>query len=72
MLGALPAIHPQVPERLIDPGPFMTSLGNGAALFFVLAHAVFGALVGIAYGPVLHGASAPREAHVPTYGRRTA
>lgn len=70
LVGAIPAVHPLVPEEIVAPGPFFSYLGQGAVLFFVLAHALYGAIVGLGYGPVLHPARARLE--LPTFRRHTA
>lgn len=69
VVGAMPAIHPSLPDTLVAPGPFLSFLGDGAVLFFVLTHAVYGAFVGIAYGPVADPVRTKLE--LPTFGRRT-
>jgi hypothetical protein len=49
----VPAIHPMIPERMPAPGAFMANLGTmGIVAEFVL-HAVYGAIVGTLYGPVV-------------------
>ncbi|WP_157070181.1 hypothetical protein [Sandaracinus amylolyticus] len=55
--GALPAIHPLIPEQIRAPGAFMSSIGFGGVLLFVIEHIVYGAIVGQLYGRVRH----PRE-----------
>jgi uncharacterized membrane protein YeaQ/YmgE (transglycosylase-associated protein family) len=52
MLGFVPLIHPLVPERIADPGPFLASMSTLTALVFVALHALFGAIVGELYQPL--------------------
>lgn len=54
VMGAIPAIHPLVPEPMMAPGAFMSNLGDAGVIVFVVLHAIFGAVVGIIYGPVMH------------------
>lgn len=56
-LAAIPALHPLVPEQVRAPGVFMSSVGFGGVLLFVIEHVVYGAIVGQLYGHVAH----PRE-----------
>lgn len=53
-MGAIPAIHPEVPETLAPPGAFMSNLGDMGVVAFVVLHAIYGAVVGVMYGPVVH------------------
>ncbi|UJR85514.1 hypothetical protein [Sandaracinus amylolyticus] len=66
-LAALPAIHPLIPEQIRAPGMFMSSIGFGGVLLFLIEHLVYGAIVGQLYGPVMH----PRETGAPVtrFGR---
>lgn len=52
MLGLTPHVHPLVPERLPDPGPYFAHLGVAGVVSFFLAHVVYGAIVGAGYGHV--------------------
>lgn len=70
VIGALPAIHPQMPEVLASPGPFLSHFGDLAVAMFVIAHALFGAIVGTIYGRVLHPGDASLA--LPALDRRTA
>jgi hypothetical protein len=45
-LGVAPAVHPEIPGRLPEPGPFYARQGQSAIALFVVAHAVYGAIVG--------------------------
>lgn len=54
LMGMIPAIHPQVPETLAPPGAFMSGLGDIGVVAFVVLHAIYGAIVGVMYGPVVH------------------
>lgn len=65
-MGAMPAIHPQVPETLAPPGAFLSSLGDLGVVSFVVLHAIYGAVVGVMYGPVLHP-FVPSEGAAPTF-----
>lgn len=69
-IGAIAPFHRLVPELIAAPGPFASFLGDGAVAAFVIAHALFGVVVGALYGPVLHPERPPLEA--PQLGRRTA
>lgn len=64
VMGMMPAMHPRMPEPIMPPGAFMSSMGTtGVVMEFVL-HLVYGAIVGAMYGAVLH----PRHAEA---GERT-
>ena len=56
-LAALPAVHPLIPGQIRAPGAFMSSIGFGGVLLFLIEHLVYGAIVGQLYGHVAH----PRE-----------
>jgi hypothetical protein len=59
VMGIIPAVHPMIPEQMPAPGAFMRNLGAiGIAAEFAL-HAIYGAIVGALYGPVV-GERAPR------------
>lgn len=51
LIGFTP-LHPMVPERLPDPGPYFANLGAVGVLAFFGAHLVYGAIVGAGYGHV--------------------
>lgn len=58
-MGALlPGLHPLVTEAMPGPGYFMLNLGALGAAAFVVLHALYGAIVGALYGPVLHPGAA--------------
>ena len=46
ILSALPEIHPYIPARLDEPGPFFASFGLMAVFLFIVSHLVYGAVVG--------------------------
>jgi hypothetical protein len=50
----IPAIHPMIPERMPAPGAFMANLGIIGIVAEFALHAVYGAIVGGLYGPVVH------------------
>ncbi|MEX2262435.1 MAG: hypothetical protein WD696_10805 [Bryobacteraceae bacterium] len=52
--GALPSLHPLMPEVVPPTGAFFSNYGNIGVLLFVLGHLIFGAVVGLLYKPVLH------------------
>jgi hypothetical protein len=56
VLAAVPMVHPEVPRRLPEPGPFYARQGVAAAIVFVAVHVLYGAIVGVVYG------TAPRRA----------
>jgi len=47
-LGAVPAVHPRVPEQHPDPGAFLHRRGGGTAVGLLALHVLYGALVGAA------------------------
>jgi hypothetical protein len=47
-LGAVPALHPDVPDPMPAPGAFMRRRGPAAALTFLGLHGLYGAIVGAA------------------------
>lgn len=49
MLGALPWMHPLMPQVIAPPGMFMAALGALAVLAFIGLHVMFGAIVGHLY-----------------------
>ena len=54
VMGILPAIHPRIPESMPAPGYFLWSMGMSGVVVLVLAHLLYGAIVGGMYGPVMH------------------
>lgn len=65
LLGAVPDVHPLVPQRLGAPGMFMAARGRWAVAVFFAAHALYGAVVGGLYSVVYRraGVAAPRLVH---------
>ena len=61
-LAAVPAIHPEVPRRLAEPGPFYARHGAAAVGLLLATHVIYGAIVGAVY------AAAPRRT-VRAWGR---
>jgi hypothetical protein len=56
VLGLLPRFHPRIPTVIAAPGFFYANAGPLGALTFVLAHLVFGLVVGVGYGELAaHG-----------------
>jgi hypothetical protein len=53
-LGAVPAVHPRVPEQQPDPGAFLHRLGGSAAATLLALHVLYGALVGAALAAIRH------------------
>lgn len=58
MMGLMPAMHPRMPDPVMAPGAFMSSMGTTGILMEYVLHIVYGAIVGAMYGAVLH----PRHA----------
>jgi len=52
ILGLANHVHPLVPERLVDPGPYFSHLGAAGVLSFFLVHLAYGAIMGGGYGHV--------------------
>lgn len=52
LLGLADHVHPLVPSRLVDPGPYFSHLGVAGVVSFFLMHLVYGAIVGAGYGHV--------------------
>jgi hypothetical protein len=52
LLGVLPLIHPGVPEIIPAPGIFAANKGLFGIIGFVVAHLIFGAIVGALYRPL--------------------
>lgn len=52
LLGLANHVHPLVPERLPDPGPYFSGLGVAGVLSFFLMHVAYGAIMGGGYGHV--------------------
>jgi len=48
-LATVPSIHPEIPEERPAPGPFAANYGRADVLGFLLAHLVFGTVVGVLY-----------------------
>lgn len=67
-MGAIPGIHPMVPEVMAAPGAFMANIGDLGVIAFVVLHAIYGAVVGVMYGPVVHPARPTVRASA--FGRR--
>lgn len=51
-MGMLPSLHPLIPERVSAPGAFLSNAGDAGVIAFVVLHAIYGAVVGLAYGQV--------------------
>ncbi len=52
-IGLTPQFHPQVPERIAEPGPYFANLGVAGVLAFFGLHILYGAIVGGGYGHVV-------------------
>ncbi len=66
VMGAIPMLHPMIPEVMAAPGVFLANLGAAAVVMFLILHLAFGAIVGAMYRPVLHPRTArggERHAH---------
>lgn len=50
MLGAVPFMHPLIPEQMSAPGMFMANLGAIGIVAFTMLHVIFGGIVGGMYG----------------------
>lgn len=64
-LGIIPSIHPRIPTQLNAPGIFLSNIGTGGVIEFVLFHLIYGLIVGSLYGQVHHKtrpATHPRHA----------
>lgn len=48
LMGAVPALHPYVPDPMPAPGAFMRRRGRAAVLTFLGLHGLYGAIVGAA------------------------
>lgn len=51
LIWVLPAVHPLVAERIPAPGPFLSRLGALGVLVEIGVHLMYGAVVGVLYGP---------------------
>ncbi len=54
-MAMVPPMHPEIPEKRPAPGLFVNNYGTTDMLGFLMAHLVYGFLVGILY-PVFAGA----------------
>ena len=54
VMGMMPAVHPLIPGVLDAPGAFLSNIPMGVLALFML-HAIYGAVVGAMYAPVLQG-----------------
>ena len=52
-MGMMPMMHPRIPP-MNAPGWFMADLGMMGVVAFIVLHAIYGAIVGGMYGPILH------------------
>lgn len=52
VFAGLPAIHPAMPNLIAEPGAFAINYGTAAAVVFVVAHLIYGIIVGSMYTPV--------------------
>lgn len=57
VIGFVPNLNPIIPEIMPAPGFFMFNGGAAYVATFVLLHLVYGAVVGVMYGPVIFKAS---------------
>jgi hypothetical protein len=49
VLSAVPAVHPEVPRRLPEPGAFYARQGLAAVALLVATHVLYGTIVGTVY-----------------------
>lgn len=59
--GLLPVLHPLVPGEFSVPGYFLANLGPMSFIGFLIAHLIFGAVVGWIYGSTQREAWLPKE-----------
>lgn len=52
MMGAVPIMHPLIPEQMPAPGMFMANVPMGVIAFFML-HIIYGSVVGGMYGATM-------------------
>ncbi len=52
LIGLVPQIHPLIPEKMPDAGPYFSNLGPLGVLAFFGSHLLYGAIVGAGYGHV--------------------
>ncbi len=58
VVGALPAVHPEIPERIPPQGAYYKKYGALDVVSFMTGHLTFGVLVGIFYGYLTGGIQA--------------
>ena len=54
VMAMIPVMHPMIPEQMPAPGAFLANMGATFAFLFVMEHLIYGAIVGVLYGPVEH------------------
>lgn len=54
MMALMPMIHPLIPGQMPAPGAFLMNYGALHVVALFVMHAVYGAIVGAIYAPVLH------------------
>lgn len=62
LLGAVPPLHPRVPDEVPAPGIFMRRRGAGAGVMLVALHGLYGAFVGAVIGAGDRARPQPRQA----------
>ncbi len=55
VMGTMPAMHPRMPEPMMPPGAYLSSMGAMGVMMEFVLHLIYGAIVGAMYAPVLHG-----------------
>jgi hypothetical protein len=55
LLGLVSTWDPVIPEIMPAPGPFMANFGIIYTVTFMALHFMYGAIVGVLYGPALMG-----------------
>ena len=66
-LAMIPAFHPVVPDVVLAPGIYMSNLGPLGVALFVIAHLVYGAVVGGLYRRQTHARVVVRRRGVASY-----
>ncbi len=58
VIGAMPAMHPEIPDRIAPQGAYYKKYGALDVASFMTGHLTFGVLVGIFYGYLTGGIQA--------------
>lgn len=61
VMAMMPMINPRMPSPVPAPGYLMANMGGMYVIMALILHAIYGAVVGAMYGPVVHARPATAD-----------